>query len=103
MVYFAQGKLPWQGLKAANSVEKDALVMEKKMALSASALCAGLPQEFTEFMQYVNSLEQGRSPDYVMLRELFRGVAWRHNMEYDKVFDWTLRTYLQEEQNKRAG
>ena len=37
MVYFAQGKLPWQGLKAANSVEKDLLVMEKKMALSASA------------------------------------------------------------------
>ena len=103
MVYFARGKLPWQGLKAANSVEKDLLVMEKKMALSASALCAGLPQEFAEYTRYVKALMQGERPDYAMLRKLFRGVAQRHGMEYDNVFDWTLRMYLQEEQSKRAG
>ena len=103
MVYFAQGKLPWQGLKAANSVEKGLLVMEKKMALSVSALCAALPHEFAEFMRYVNSLKQGERPDYAMLRKLFREVAQRDGMEYDNVFDWTIRIYLQEEQNKSAG
>jgi hypothetical protein len=62
MVYFAQGKLPWQGLKASTSVEKDRLVMDKKMALSVEALCVGLPQEFTQYMWYVKSLKQGEKP-----------------------------------------
>ena len=103
MVYFARGKLPWQGLKAANSAEKDRLVMQKKVALSTSALCDGLPHEFAEYMRYVNSLKQGEMPDYAMLRKLFRGVAHRDGMEYNNVFDWTIRIYLQEEQNQSAG
>ena len=102
MIYLVQGKLPWQGLRAANSVEKDLLVMKKKIALSTSALCAGLPQEFAEYMRYVKSLKQGEKPDYAMLRKMFRGLAQRHGIEYDNVFDWTLRVYLQEEQNHRA-
>ena len=51
MVYFANGKLPWQGLKAPNSTDKDRLVMERKMALSVEALCEGLPQEFAQYMR----------------------------------------------------
>ena len=103
MVYFAKGKLPWQGLKAPNSIERERLVMEKKMAMSVEALCLGLPQEFAQYMRYVKSLKQGGRPDYAMLRKLFRGVAQRHGMEYENVFDWTQRMYLQDEQNKRAG
>ena len=102
MVRFLRGELPWQGLKAANSVEKDLLVKKKKMALSASALCAGLPQEFAEYMRCVQSLKQGGRPDYAMLRKLFRAVAERHGIEYDNVFDWTVRMYLQEEQIKEV-
>ena len=101
MVYFAKGKLPWQGLKAPNSTEKDRLVMERKMALSVEALCEGLPQEFAQYMRYVKSLKHGGRPDYAMLRNLFRRVAQGHGIEYDNVFDWTLRMYLQEEQKQR--
>ena len=103
IVYFAHGKLPWQGLKVPNSTEKDRLVMEMKMALSASALCAGLPRELAEYMRYVNSLKQGERPVYAMLRKLFRGVSQRDGTEYDNVFDWTIRMYLQEERSKGAG
>ena len=102
MVSFAQGRLPWQGLKASTGIEKDQLVMEKKMALSAEALCHGLPTEFAEYMRYVKSLKQGGGPDYAKLRKMFRGVARRHGMEYDNIFDWTLRMYLQEKQINRA-
>ena len=102
MVYFAQGKLPKQGLKAHSRVEKDRLVMEKKIASSVEALCVGLPQEFAKYMRYVKSLKRGGRPDCAMLQEMFRGVAQRHGIEYDNIFGWTLRMYLQEEQNKIA-
>ena len=102
MVYFAKGELPWQGLKAPNSTEKDRLVMERKIALSVEALCEGLPQEFAQYMKYVKSLKHGARPDYALLRNLFHGVAQKYGIEYDNVFDWTLRMYLQEEQNKRT-
>lgn len=87
ILYFAKGKLPWQRVKAPNGNEKDRLVMEKKVALSVEALCEELPQEFAQYMRSVKSLRQGGSPDFVMLRKLLREVAWRHNMEYDNIFN----------------
>ena len=96
MVYFAKGRLPWQGLKAHSTVEKDQLVMAEKMAVSAEALCEGLPPEFAEYMRYVKSLKQGQRPDYGWLREFFRGVARKQGMKYDNVFDWTARIFWQE-------
>ena len=71
--------------------------MAKKMALSAEALCEGLPEEFAEYMRDVKSLKQGGRPDYARLRELFRGVAQRQGIKYYNVFDWTVRMCRQQE------
>ncbi|KAK1045097.1 casein kinase I [Friedmanniomyces endolithicus] len=54
LIYFLRGTLPWQGLKAGNVEDKDRLVMEKKTTTSVEKLCAGLPQEFAEYMRMVN-------------------------------------------------
>src|ERR1700759_2468457 len=63
LVYFIRGKLPWQGLKAKREA-KYLLVLEKKQAISASELYAGLPSEFKDYMNYVNNLRDEDRPDY---------------------------------------
>ncbi|KAK5214988.1 hypothetical protein LTR72_011921, partial [Exophiala xenobiotica] len=55
LVYFIRGRLPWQGLRA-NRDAKYLLVLEKKQGTSAHDLCAGLPAEFEEYMNYVRNL-----------------------------------------------
>jgi serine/threonine protein kinase len=43
MVYFLQGELPWQGLKAKNMKEKYEKIMEKKIGTKLDVLCKALP------------------------------------------------------------
>lgn len=102
IIHFIQGSLPWQGVKAHGTGEKDRLVMEKKKALTVEELCWGLPPEFAEYMRYVNEHALGRRPNYAKLRRLFRRVAHREGIKYDDVFDWTVRMYLQQEEKKSA-
>ena len=96
MIYFLRGGLPWQGLKAHNRGEKDRLVMEKKMALSSDQLCSGLPRELVEYMDCVRSLGSRQRPPYRRLRAFFQELARREKIEYDNVYDWTERMYLQQ-------
>jgi hypothetical protein len=102
MVYFIQGKLPWQGLRAHDCIEKDRLVMEKKMAVDVKELCSGLPEEFANYMRYVKSLKQGQQPDYPWLRSLFRYIAETNHIAHDNVFDWTVRMCLQQKEQKTS-
>ena len=97
MIYLLRGQLPWQGLKAHSDGDKARLVMEKKIALNVEDLCAGLPAEFVEYMTYVKTHPHGALPDYLKLRELFHSVAEREGIEFDNVFDWTVRLYLEED------
>lgn len=94
MIYFMQGKLLWQGLKAQSKQEKERMVMESKAALKIEELCTGLPSEFADYMKYVESLSHGEMPDYEMLKRIFRGLASKELIHYDNVFDWTVRLYL---------
>lgn len=94
MIYFARGKLPWQGLKGQRK-EKEALVMAEKKSTRPEDLCKGLGKEYLEYMEYVRELEHGEAPDYRGLRELFREAAERKGWEDDDVFDWTVLLFLQ--------
>ncbi|KAK5442638.1 hypothetical protein LTS15_010956 [Exophiala xenobiotica] len=93
LVYFIRGRLPWQGLKAKRDV-KYLLVLEKKQGTSAHDLCAGLPAEFEEYMNYVRNLRDEDQPDYPHLRNMFKKLFRRQGFEYDNVFDWTIREFL---------
>lgn len=46
LMYFLRGSLPWQGIRASTEEEKWALVLEKKMSISAEVLCEGFPGEY---------------------------------------------------------
>ena len=43
IIYFARGKLPWQGVRAKNKNDKYHKIMEKKMSTPIEYLCIGLP------------------------------------------------------------
>ena len=97
MIYFARGKLPWQGLKADGETDKHQRIVEMKTQLDVTELCTGLPQEFTEYMRYVKCLRNGQTPDYELLRDIFQRIAKTNGIDYDNIFDWTELFYLQQE------
>ena len=45
LVYLVNGKLPWQGFKAMNRLEKQSQIMEHKMSVPESMLCSDLPSK----------------------------------------------------------
>ncbi|KAK3700526.1 hypothetical protein LTR37_015927 [Vermiconidia calcicola] len=91
MVYFLKGKLPWQGLKALSNEEKQQAVMEQKMKIRPEDLCKGLPVEFVSYFRRVESLQHGLTPNYTELRQMIQRMAETHSVEFDCVFDWTVR------------
>jgi serine/threonine protein kinase len=48
LVYFAKGKLPWQGVNAQGKAEKYHKIMEKKMATPVEYLCLGTDRKLGE-------------------------------------------------------
>jgi len=85
-----RGKLPWQGLKTPTSEAKHLRVLEMKQTTSVSELCADLPTEFADYMNYVHNLGCEDRPDYRYLRKMFKDLFCRQGFEYDNVFDWTI-------------
>ncbi|KAI9311806.1 hypothetical protein BX666DRAFT_896335 [Dichotomocladium elegans] len=72
--------------------------MEKKMTTPADVLCRGLHHEFAIFLNYVRSLRFDDKPDYSYLRKLFRDLFVREGLQYDYVFDWTIRKMQEKKQ-----
>ncbi|KAK1048044.1 casein kinase I [Friedmanniomyces endolithicus] len=50
LVFFCQGKLPWQSLPVHNKEERNRAFLEEKMATTAEQLCEELPGEFAQYM-----------------------------------------------------
>jgi hypothetical protein len=55
LIYFAKGRLPWQGIKTGNNVkEKYKKIRDSKMKTPVHVLCEGLPQQFRcHFHQHI--------------------------------------------------
>ncbi|CAJ1342912.1 unnamed protein product [Effrenium voratum] len=90
LVYFLKGSLPWQGIKADGKVDKYAAIMEKKISMSFTELCEGLPEEFATFLAYTRNLEFAEEPDYRYMRWLFQSLFLRQGFQNDGCFDWNL-------------
>ena len=93
MIYFCRGSLPWQGLKARTKDERNELVKEMKMKTPIEDLCGGLPEAFTKYFKYVQTLKFDDRPNYSYLRKLFRNLFISEGFQYDHVFDWTIKKY----------
>jgi serine/threonine protein kinase len=90
LIYCKFGVLPWQGLKGSTKKAKYDRIREKKLSTDVEALCADLPSEFQDFMNYCYQLRFTQDPDYNYLRNLFLTCLSRHNM-VDLQFDWLVR------------
>ncbi|KAI9274740.1 kinase-like domain-containing protein [Phascolomyces articulosus] len=89
-MYFLRGSLPWQGLKAATNKQKYEKIGEKKQSTMIKDLCAGYPEEFGIYLQYVRKLGFEEQPDYDFLRDLFAKTLSNINEDDDGVYDWML-------------
>eukprot|EP00762_Andalucia_godoyi_P001083 ANDGO_02021.mRNA.1 Casein kinase I isoform delta-like len=89
LVYFLQGKLPWQGLRVVAKEEKFVRIAEMKGSLSSSELCQGLPKEFTQLLDYVRGLSFDVDPEYEFCRSLLSTALFSSGTSCDFVYDWT--------------
>jgi len=89
LVYFLNGKLPWQRFRGRN---KDVLyqqVTAMKSELSPEELCEGHPPEFADYLWYCRSLGFEDEPDYAHLRSAMRTAYTRAGCPSETAFDWS--------------
>ncbi|KAI9470795.1 MAG: kinase-like domain-containing protein [Benjaminiella poitrasii] len=87
LLYFLKGELPWQGLHADCVESKYAKICKLKQSTHIQRLCAGFPEEFVKYMQYVRALGFTNEPNYEWLIGLFKTVLLGNN---DGLYDWML-------------
>ena len=68
LIYFAKGKLPWQGVKTKNKKEKHKKIMECKEEYKEDKLCEGLPEEFPTLLKYARKLDFEEEPALAFIR-----------------------------------
>jgi len=103
LIYFLNGTLPWQGLRAKTKAQKYEKISEKKLSTPVEELCKGAPAEFATYQNYVRSLRFEEKPDYAYLRQLIRNLFHRQGFSYDYVFDWNTLKNAYDSQNRPQG
>ena len=89
LIYLFKKKLPWQVIKAQNSTDKYIKIYRMKKAIKPEQLCQTLPQEFVQYMRYVQNLGFESNPDYNYLKKLFHYILKELNLNADKLlFSW---------------
>ena len=88
LVYFFQGRLPWQGIPIKNRREKWSKIGYVKLNTSVDELCNGLPKQFVQYFQYVRSLTFSQEPDYESLKNLFIEAASDCGIKDLKTVRW---------------
>ncbi|KAL4462616.1 hypothetical protein ABPG74_000446 [Tetrahymena malaccensis] len=97
LIYFAKGKLPWQGI---NSTRKE-YVQNMKQTIKLEELTKGLPSIFLEYMKYVKSLGFKDRPDYKNLIAQFKNTMKVLNYQQDGMFDWKIQKMRRNQQKNR--
>lgn len=100
LVCFLRGSLPWQNLEAETKAQKYKLMMEMKNTIGVDELCDQVAGEFTVYMDHVRALKFEDKPVYTFLRKVFRELFIRRRFEYDNVFDWTIKRYMEQQETK---
>ena len=90
IIYFLNGSLPWQGIKAKTHYEKYNKIMKTKMQTSLNNLCKDLPYELEKFLDYTRDLMFDEKPDYNFLHKLLKDICDKNNIQIDYNFDWNL-------------
>ena len=104
LIYLLKGLLPWQGLKGDTKKEKYQNITDKKTSTPVEVLCADLPIEFSNYLNYCKALRFEDRPDYALLRRNFKDLFGRLGMVLDYMYDWCLlRKNEQETKNNESN
>ena len=102
LIYFAKGKLPWQGVKTKNKKEKHKKIMECKEEYKEDKLCEGLPEEFPTLLKYARKLDFEEEPDYKNIKIMFKQLVLSSGYRMDWKFDWEKKeNEMEEEEDDR--
>ena len=102
LIYFAKGKLPWQGVKTKNKKEKHKKIMECKEEYKEDKLCEGLPEEFPTLLKYARKLDFEEEPDYKNIKIMFKQLVISSGYRMDWKFDWEKKENdMEEEEDDR--
>jgi len=71
LIYFFNGRLPWQGLNARHRDDKYNRILESKRLIQPDKLCQGFPEEMITIYKYIRSLKFDDDPSYKFIRNLF--------------------------------
>ena len=88
LIYFYNGFLPWQNIKAKNNDVKYKKILEQKMNINMQNVCKNLPTEFDDFLKYTRDLQFEAKPDYNYLKELLKKVLEKNNCISGNIFDF---------------
>ena len=100
LIYFAKGKLPWQGVKTKNKKEKHKKIMEMKLLYNPEKLCEGLSSQFACLLEYARDLKFEERPDYKHIKLMFKNSIKESGEDIDWIFDWDLLTEDKEKKIK---
>lgn len=87
LVHFFKGALPWAQLQGDRH-EVIKKMFQIKSTIKYDNLCSGLPQEFSEYMNYVLNLSFNQNPDYEFMLGLFKKVLDDLGDTEDGHFEW---------------
>jgi casein kinase 1 len=94
LLYFLDGKLPWQASERAKSVIKKNEVPfqnigEWKERIDANDICPNAPRQMITLLQYAQALGFYERPDYERLRSMLSELFEAKGYTRDGRFDWT--------------
>lgn len=84
LVYWLKGCLPWH---SPDKVVSDGLAT--KLSTSIQELTCDLPTEFAKYFEDVESLDSDEEPSYFTLRNRFKLLVKKLNLDL-ATFDWNL-------------
>jgi serine/threonine protein kinase len=85
LIYFANKRLPWQGLKGDDKKTQIEKIGDKKLMVSTEKLCESLPKCFYLYLDYCKKLKYEEKPNYNYLRDLF--IDYAKDMNYILTYD----------------
>jgi len=88
LIYFLNGKLPWQGLQYSSKAEHYKLIYESKREYCVNALMTDLPDEFKSLLSYVRTIEFTQEPDYKYMKKLLQLCCTNQGIKIDWLFQW---------------
>ena len=99
LIYFLKGTLPWRDYKLTNSEGDYIKISQIKKNIKTQRLCAGLPKEFSDYMNYVKNLNFEQCPDYNYLRNLFKNLLYKKKLLNIISFSWVNNDYRYKDNN----